>query len=55
MSDGVGTKHDTTESRTRPVALPSGVLTLISRQAGSFAIMRFFVTSATMTVLTAPE
>ena len=43
-------RHKTTESWRTPVALPSGVPASISRQAGSFAIVRFLVTSATSKV-----
>ena len=48
------TRQETTESRTKPVAFPSGVFTSMNKQAGSFAIVRFFVTSATTMVLMAP-
>jgi len=48
------TRHETTESPTKPVALPSGVLISMNRHAGSLAIVRFFVISATTSVLTAP-
>jgi len=45
------TKLETTESTSSPVALPSGVLKSMNRQAGSFFIVRFFVTAATTSVL----
>jgi len=43
-------RQDTTESWTTPVPCPSGVLASMNRQAGSVAMLRFFVTSATTRV-----
>ncbi len=48
------TQHETTESRTKPVAWPSGVLESMNKQAASLANERFFVTSATTIVETTP-
>ena len=48
------TRQDTTESRTRPVARPSGVLVSTNKHAGSLAMVTFFVTSATTNVPTRP-
>jgi hypothetical protein len=45
--------YATTESWARPVAFPSGVFASMNRQAESPAIVKFFVTSATTSVLTA--
>ena len=42
------------EASVDDVALPSAVRKSINRQAGSAFIVRFFVTSATTTVLTVP-
>jgi len=47
-------RHDTTDSVSKPVALPSGVVKSMNRQAASLAIVRFVVTSAQTTVLTWP-
>jgi hypothetical protein len=54
VSTVANSRQETTESRTSPVALPSEVLVSTNTQAGSSAMVRFFVTSATTTVLTAP-